>query len=108
MPTKVDIGKLIKETVRLNNVSIAEFAEKINCTQRNVYKIFNKQSIDTALLTKISKALEKNFFVFYLTEEEMAEFKLFKSKEAELLNTVKDLTVTIAYLKSLKKDKLKK
>jgi transcriptional regulator with XRE-family HTH domain len=70
MTNKIDIGSIIKQTLRSKNISVAEFAEQIHCTQRNVYKIFNKQSIDTGLLEKISAVLGKNLFAYYLSAED--------------------------------------
>ena len=37
-------------------------ARKINCDRTNIYKIFQRPSIDTALLSRISKALDHDFF----------------------------------------------
>ncbi len=37
-------------------------AKKINCDRTNIYRIFDRESIDTALLLRISSALNKNFF----------------------------------------------
>ena len=37
-------------------------AAQICCTRTNVYKIYDKESIDTALLMRISKALKYDFF----------------------------------------------
>ncbi len=38
-------------------------AKKINCDRTNVYKIFQRPSIDTELLSRISKALDYDFFL---------------------------------------------
>jgi hypothetical protein len=38
---------------------------KKNCHKTNMYKIFQKQDIDTRLLTSISIALEIDFFSYY-------------------------------------------
>lgn len=70
MATKIHIGNTIKEQLFLQKISVVDFAEKINCTPRNVYKIFCKPSIDTNLLVNISNALGINFFAFYISEEQ--------------------------------------
>ena len=44
-------------------------AKKINCDRTNIYKIFQRPSIDTELLSRISKALEHDFFLD-LSEEQ--------------------------------------
>lgn len=74
MITKIHIGNIIKEQLFLQKISVTDFAEKINCTPRNVYKIFCKPSIDTDLLVNISNALGINFFAFYRAEEESQVF----------------------------------
>ena len=43
-------------------------ATQICCTRTNVYKIFEKESLDTVLLMRISKALRYDFFKLYSAE----------------------------------------
>lgn len=38
-------------------------AKKVNCDRTNIYKIFQRASIDTELLSRISKALDYDFFM---------------------------------------------
>jgi hypothetical protein len=61
----IHIGKRIKEILGESRFSVIEFAAKINRTRDVVYKIFAKESIDTALLQKISQVLEHDFFSYY-------------------------------------------
>lgn len=46
-------------------MSVTEFASKINYSRRNIYSIFEKESIDTSLLGKISEVLGQDFFMHY-------------------------------------------
>lgn len=57
----VHIGSIIRAKLEESSLSIAEFAERINRTRPTVYDIFNRKSIDTDLLIKISEVLEYNF-----------------------------------------------
>ena len=57
------IGHLVKAVFDESGLTVAEFAKRIHCERTNVYKIFNRQTIDVALLVKISQALQHNFFV---------------------------------------------
>lgn len=57
------IGKHIKRRLEELERSPAWLAKKINCDRTNIYKIFNRSSIDTELLARISKALEYDFFI---------------------------------------------
>lgn len=56
------IGNVIRQKVKEKGWSAREFAEKICCSEKNVYKIFNKNSMDIDLLGRISKILNHNFF----------------------------------------------
>ena len=57
----VNVGQLIKEELELQERSVSWLARKLNCTRAAVYRIFQKNSIDTALLSTISKILHHNF-----------------------------------------------
>ena len=58
------IGKLIKHKLEEDGRRIEWFAKKIQCKRRNIYNIFNRFSIDTEQLLKISLVLQINFFDF--------------------------------------------
>lgn len=59
---KNTIGKLIEGEVRKQQISIVDFANKINCKRNNVYNIFERNNIDVQLLAKISQVLKHNYF----------------------------------------------
>ncbi|MGM9766881.1 MAG: helix-turn-helix domain-containing protein [Candidatus Cryptobacteroides sp.] len=56
------IGKLIKEVVRRRGMTVVSFAEQLSCSRANVYKIFDKKSIDTDMLMRICAILQYDFF----------------------------------------------
>lgn len=56
------IGHLIKEELEKQERSISWFARKLSCDRSNVYRLFQKESIDTGLLTRISLLLNHDFF----------------------------------------------
>ncbi len=60
--TDMHVGKLIKDTVSTKGMTIVSFAQELSCTRANVYKIFNKSSIDTGLLARICRILNHDFF----------------------------------------------
>ena len=68
MPRLMHIGQLIAQEMHRQERSPSWLARHICCDRTNVYKIFQRESIDTSLLMRISKALNRNFF------EELAEF----------------------------------
>lgn len=61
----VDIRKKIKTVVNQKGISVSEFGRRINKSRENVYSIFKRKSIDTDLLSTISKVLEHDFFQYY-------------------------------------------
>ena len=56
------IGELIKEELKRQERSVSWFARQLCCDRSNVYRIFQKNSIDTNILTRISIILHRNFF----------------------------------------------
>lgn len=64
------IGKLIKEQVEKQGKTVVWFAEQLSCSRTNIYKIYEKPSLDTSLLMRISSILQYNFFSAYMDELE--------------------------------------
>ncbi|MDE5635386.1 MAG: XRE family transcriptional regulator [Muribaculaceae bacterium] len=56
------IGQLIKEELRSQERSVSWFARKLHLDRSNVYRLFQKNSIDTDLLSRISLVLGRDFF----------------------------------------------
>ncbi|MBP3354687.1 MAG: XRE family transcriptional regulator [Bacteroidales bacterium] len=61
----IHIGKIIEEEFYRQGRSVSWFAKMLCCERTNVYKIFKRESIDSALLFKISQILNHNFFSYY-------------------------------------------
>ncbi len=64
----IHIGHLIEAQLRRDERSVSWLARQIPCTRNHVYKIFQKISLDTALLLRISKVMHFNFFQYYAAE----------------------------------------
>lgn len=60
--SRVNIGQRIKEELQRQERTVSWLARKLNCTRAAVYRIFDKNSIDTALLANISQVMQHNFF----------------------------------------------
>lgn len=59
----VHIAQLIKDYVEnQTDLTVVAFAKLLNCDRTNIYKIYNKPSIDTDLLFRINEALSHDFF----------------------------------------------
>ena len=63
MATQPDfhIGQMIKAVFDESGMSISEFARQIHLERTTVYSIFERPSIDSELLARISVALNHNF-----------------------------------------------
>ena len=59
------IGLLFKEELLRQERGITWFARKLACDRSNIYRIFDKESIDTGLLLRISLILQRDFFLDY-------------------------------------------
>ena len=55
-------------TLRKDQRSVGWLAREIHCTRNNIYKIFNKPSLDGNLLFRISLVMNFNFFQYYTIE----------------------------------------
>jgi plasmid maintenance system antidote protein VapI len=58
----IHIGNLIKVRLHEQGRTVTWFAASLNYTRVNIYKIFNRESIDTDLLYRISCLLQHDFF----------------------------------------------
>ena len=61
----INIGEKIKQRAKELRIGPTEFANMISSTKQNIYSIYNRKSLDTQLLTKISQALDFDFFRYY-------------------------------------------
>ena len=64
----VIIGREIKDELKRQHRTVVWLAEQLSCNRSNVYKIFNKTSIDTHELMRISRILNRDFFELYHDE----------------------------------------
>lgn len=61
----IHIGNIIKKHFDAQENSVSWFAKELCCDRTNIYSIFKRESIDTALLEKISIILKHDFFKYY-------------------------------------------
>ena len=100
----MNIGQIIKKQVEDSGIKITAFAEKINVSRNNVYDIFNRNSIDTELLKKISEVLNHDFFQYYrpINEERGAAPNLIEWPSIELLRKREEILTR--HIQGLEKD----
>jgi hypothetical protein len=61
------IGEKVKARAKELRIGPTELARMIKTSKQNVYGIYLRETIDTGLLQKLSKALEFDFFAYYGT-----------------------------------------
>ena len=59
------IGEAIKKELERQGKTVVWFAAQLSYTRTNIYKIFDKPSIDTEQLYRISNILKIDFFKLY-------------------------------------------
>jgi len=62
---EIHIGKAIEQVVNDLGMNDAEFSRRIGTSRQNVPHIFQRKSMDTDLLYRISRALKHDFFSCY-------------------------------------------
>ena len=94
----IHIGNQIKEIFDTKDLTVSEFARRIDTSRENVYGIFKRKSIDTNLLIKISTVLDHNFFQYFIRKEEiypevttLAKKLAASEKEIEYLKKINEL-----------------
>lgn len=58
----IHIGKLVRTKLRERAHTCVWLAEQMGCSRTNLYKIFNKQHVNSRDLEKLSVILNYNFF----------------------------------------------
>lgn len=64
----MQIGQEIKKKLEERGMTIVSFARQLSFSRTNVYKIFEKESIDSKLLLRICRVLDYDFFMLYSEE----------------------------------------
>lgn len=62
------IGQILKEKLKEDGKSVVWLARELGCHRTNIYNLFDKYSIDTHLLERISIIMRHNFFDLYKEE----------------------------------------
>lgn len=89
----IHIGKRIKEELYKQDIPVSTFARKINRSRNVVYDIFERESIDTALLNKIGLILRLDFFSMYSEQKEYKKegiYPAYVKDEKSSYNSVSD------------------
>ena len=65
------IGHFIRNKLQEQGRTVTWLARQIPCTRNHIYKIFQKPTIDTALLLRISCVMNYNFFDDFFQESDV-------------------------------------
>lgn len=63
--TTLVIGQRIKQELKRQGKTSVWLAEQLGCHRTNIYKVYDRASIDTAMLFHISMLLKVDFFKLY-------------------------------------------
>lgn len=89
---EIHIGNEIKKVLETSDVTVSEFAKRINKSRGNVYSILSRKSIDTDLLRTISQVLNFDFFLLFSETFDTLRHRVKKlEKENLMVSTLNDL-----------------
>jgi len=89
---KIHIGDEIKKVLNTSDLSVTEFAKKINKSRGNIYSIFSRNAIETDLLLTISEVLNFDFFQLYSNSSAELKIKIADlEKQNQLLSQLNHL-----------------
>jgi hypothetical protein len=74
------IGEKIQKRAKEMRMGPTELAGLINTSKQNIYGIFKRKSIDTDLLSRIGKALDFDFFQYYVKKSNEKDYEELKEK----------------------------
>lgn len=84
----INIGSMIENEVRKQQLDITKFASLIYCSRKNVYDIFTRNDIKIDLLRRISQVLNHNFFMDLALNPELANPAPINEKELQRIKAV--------------------
>jgi len=74
------IGEIIRQKMEERGHTVSWLAQQYGCSRVNMYKIFNKHSIDTQTLMRLSILLDFDFFELYGQEYQQRRQKACSTK----------------------------
>src|SRR5688572_11637589 len=92
------IGNKIRELVRKSEISVVNFANKIDVTKQHVYYIYERAHINTELLEKICEVLEVPIRDFFTDSTELKVEEDLIKENKDLLQQINLLTEKISHL----------
>ena len=96
---EVDLGLFIQNLIIERGISKGQFADSLGIKRQNVNRdVFEKKSLDTALVKRISEYLDYNLFRLFITDNQNDYMKELKTTIAiEMGNKKKDISFRISF-----------
>ena len=90
---RVHLGKIIQEKMEERGLIKAQFAKLIGIKRQNIDKtVFEKESLDTNMLCKISEVLDCNFFYYFMIDKKNTQTDIKATVTIEMVKEKKDKT----------------
>lgn len=107
------IGEIIKEVFEERGMKLAVFAARLGTVRQNVYKIFQKETIQTEQLGKVGEILNYDFFqhfrqdgrVEWMAAEAEVEYRSTKEELEDCRRKLEDAHKLIESLEARLNDK---
>lgn len=61
----IHIGKCIATALREERHTVQWLADELYCDRSNVYRLFRRSSVDAAMMMRLSRLLNRDFFALY-------------------------------------------
>lgn len=103
---EVHIGKAIEEKFKKTDLNKSEFGRMIGVPQQHVNRLFERETIETGKLVRVSRALDFNFFSLFCASPHniSANLSAVSLGEGNSYNNIGDLAL-IAELEKVKAEK---
>lgn len=89
---EIHIGQLIEKRVSENDIDIGRIGKFLNCTEKEITKMYHSKDLNTEILLRWSKLLEYDFFrvysqhlILYSPSNNSSSKNIAKRKEQSLL-----------------------
>lgn len=69
----INIGEKVKLRAKQLRIGPTELGKLINTSKQNVYGMYKRKSLDTETLSKLSAALEYDFFEYYRINDDLVK-----------------------------------
>ena len=95
------MGREVKRLLEEKRISSVQFARKMGMQERSIYDMLKRHYFHTELLLKVSKVLETNLFLHYITPEDLPTNPELQAKIDDMKEQNYALQKELSYLKEI-------